>query len=108
MKTMAESNKNILWEIGCEGHTDAWVVAESWELATVEAARFWGVPWGKVAALCECKRRIPGAPRNVCCRCGKVYYGPAPMCGACLETEKTEEYLLQQARRRGYRTGKLV
>lgn len=56
-------------------------MAESWELATVEAARFWGVPWGKVAALCECKRRIPGAPRNVCCRCGKVYYGPAPMCG---------------------------
>lgn len=105
---MAESNKNILWEIGCEGHTDAWVVAESWELATVEAARFWGVPWGKVAALCECKRRIPGVPRNVCCRCGKVYYGPAPMCGACLETAKTEEYLLQQARRRGYRTGKLV
>lgn len=105
---MAESNKNILWEIGCEGHTDAWVVAESWELATVEAARFWGVPWGKVAALCECKRRIPGAPRNVCCRCGKVYYGPAPMCGACLETAKTEECLLQQARRRGYRTGKLV
>lgn len=105
---MAESNKNILWEIGCEGHTDAWVVAESWELATVEAARFWGVPWGKVAALCECKRRIPGAPRNACCRCGKVYYGPAPMCGACLETAKTEEYLLQQARRRGYRTGKLV
>lgn len=105
---MAESNKNILWEIGCEGHTDAWVVAESWELATVEAARFWGVPWGKVAALCECKRRIPGAPQNVCCRCGKVYYGPAPMCGACLETAKTEEYLLQQARRRGYRTGKLV
>lgn len=105
---MATHKRDILWEIGCEGHTDAWVVAESWELATVEAARFWGVPWGKVAALCECKRRIPGAPRNVCCRCGKVYYGSAPMCGACLETAKTEEYLLQQARRRGYRTGKLV
>ena len=105
---MAEQKREILWEVGCEGHTDAWVVAETWELATVEAAAFWGVPWGKVAARCECKQRITGAPRNVCCRCGKVYYGAAPMGGACRETAQTDEYLLQRARRRGYRTGKLV
>lgn len=108
MRDMAKKSREILWEVGCEGHTDAWVVAENWELATVEAAAFWDVPWAKVAARCVCKQRIPGAPRNVCCRCSRVYYGPAPMCGACRETVKTEEYLLQQARRRGYRTGKLA
>lgn len=64
---VAEKRKrDILWEVGCEGHTDAWVIAENWELATVEAARFWGVPWGKVAASCEQKQRIVGAPRNIC------------------------------------------
>lgn len=104
----AKRNKDILWEVGCEGHTDAWVVDPDWPLATVEAARFWDVPWRTVAAGCVCKQRIPGAPRNVCCRCGKFFYGSSHLCDACLETAKTEEYLLQRARRRGYRTGKLV
>ena len=100
--------KTILWEVGCEGHVDAWVVAESWELATVEAAKFWDVPWGKVAALCECKQRIASAPRNICCRCGKVYFGALPMCGVCREAVKTEEQLLRRARERAYRSGKLA
>lgn len=41
---MAAQKRDILWEVGCEGHVDAWVSAENWELATVEAAKFWGVP----------------------------------------------------------------
>ena len=102
------SQREILWEVGCRGHVDTWVLAPDWELATVEAARFWGVPWGKVAALCECKQRIVGAPKNICCRCKKTYFGPPPMCGACRETVKTEEALLRRSREQAYRTGKLA
>lgn len=35
-----------LWFVACEGHVTAPVIAESWEQATVEAAKFWGVRWG--------------------------------------------------------------
>lgn len=105
---MAAQKRDILWEVGCEGHVDAWVSAENWELATVEAAKFWGVPWGKVAALCECKQKIVGAPRNICCRCKRTYFGTPPLCGACREAMKTEEKLLRRARERAYRSGRLV
>ena len=106
---MAEKRKrDILWEVGCEGHTDAWVIAENWELATVEAARFWGVPWGKVAASCEQKKRIVGAPRNICCRCKRTYFGPPPMCATCQETAKTEELRMQRALRRAYQMGRAI
>lgn len=104
----AGENRNILWEVGCEGHTDAWVTAKDWEMATVEAARFWGVSWAKVAARCECKNKIVGAPRNICRRCQKVFYGSGAMCLRCLTAAKTEEERMQQALRRDYRTGKLV
>jgi len=66
------AKKQALWAVACEGHTNAWVSAVSWEEATVKAAEFWGVPWGSVAAYCEEKKRIEEAPKNVCCRCGKI------------------------------------
>lgn len=106
---MAEKKRrDILWEVGCEGHIDAWVVAENWEMATVAAAEFWGVPWRGVASKCERKRKIAGAPRNVCCRCGKTYFGAPPMCTACEKNEKLEEAELQRRLRRAYRLGKVM
>lgn len=105
---MATHKRDILWEIGCEGHTDAWVVAESWELATVEAARFWGVPWRTMAARCEEKKRVEGAPRNICCRCGKTYFGPPPMCGICAQASRQEEERMRHLLRRAYQQGKVV
>lgn len=106
---MADKGKRaILWEVGCEGHTDAWVTAGNWELATVAAAEFWGVPWREVAAKCELKQKITGAPRNICCRCGRTYYGGPPMCGACKLTAQTEEALLRRKLKRAYQTGKVM
>lgn len=105
---MAAKEKNILWEVGCEGHQDAWVIADSWELATVEAAAFWGVPWKEVAAKCEKKQRIAGAPRNVCCRCGRVYSGKPPMCAACEKAERLEEERLRRRLTRAYQMGKIM
>ncbi len=100
--------KDILWEVGCEGHTDAWVIAGNWELATVEAAKFWQVPWREVAAACEMKKRIVGAPRNVCCRCGKTYFGAPPMCSFCQKDQRLEEEHLRRKLNRAYQLGKVM
>lgn len=105
---MATKDKNILWEVGCEGHTDAWVIADNWEQATVKAAEFWGVSWRSVAALCELKNKKVGCKNNVCYKCGRVYYGALPLCDICKKTAVLEE---QEARRRlnkAYRMGKVV
>ena len=100
--------RNILWEIGCPGHTDSWVTAESWELATVAAAEFWGVPWREVAARCELKKKIVGAPRNICCRCKRICSGPPRVCTACAAALRTEEDICRRRRARAYQTGKLL
>jgi len=102
------AKKQALWAVACEGHTNAWVSAVSWEEATVKAAEFWGVPWGSVAAYCEEKKRIEEAPKNVCCRCGKIYFGLPPMCGSCLKAAKLEEEETQRRLAKAYRTGKAI
>lgn len=105
---MADKRKDILWEVGCEGHVDAWVIAPNWEQATVEAAKFWGVNWGTVVAKCEQKKKIVGAPRNICCKCDKAYFGSPPMCTLCKESAELEEKILQHRLVRAYRCGKVI
>lgn len=106
---MAEkANKDILWEVACEGHTDAWVIAPNWEQATVKAAEFWGVSWGSVAAYCEKKKRVDGAPRGVCCKCGRIYFGAPPMCSSCEKELKLEEEENRRRLTKAYKTGKAV
>lgn len=105
---MAEKNKIILWEVGCEGHVDAWVVAPNWEQATVEAAAFWDVPWAGVAAKCEPKSKTVGAPRNVCCKCGRTYFAEPPLCGSCKKVIAIEEKELKQSLARAYKEGRAV
>lgn len=105
---MAAKEKHILWQVSCEGHTDAWVVAENWEQATVKAAEFWGVRWGEVAAHCQQKKKIVGAPRNVCARCGGVYYGRPPMCARCERDAVLEEEELKRRLTRAYKLGRVM
>ena len=101
-------NKDILWEVGCEGHTDAWVVAPDWAQATMKAAEFWGVAWREVAAKCIEKRRIKAPPHNICTRCGRIYAGRLPFCAACEKVARTEEELLRRRLNRAYRAGMVV
>lgn len=103
-----KTSKEILWEVGCEGHTDAWVVAPNWELATVEAAKFWGVPWATVAAHCQEKRKTVGAKHNICCKCGRMYAGKMPMCMVCRATAETEEAVMRRRLNQAYRLGKVM
>ena len=84
-----------VWVVGHPEHADAWVKAENWEQATVEAAKFWGVPWATVAALCEEKRKFQGL-QNVCSHCGTYYFGELPLCDKCKAQMETEETMTHQ------------
>ena len=63
-----------LWWVEHPDHMPAVVVAENWELATVEAAKWWEVPWRRVAALCTLKRKEV-LPKFVCVDCRQLFYG---------------------------------
>ena len=104
----AAKDKTIMWEVGCPGHKDAWVIAPTWELATVEAAKFWDVPWREVAAHCVEKQKIVSPPRNICKRCGHFFQGALPMCDVCKKEAKLEEAHLRRRLSRAYQKGVLV
>lgn len=70
------------WEVSHPDLGKVWVAAESWELATVEAARVWGLPWGKLVAEMRCERSWR-APRNICQRCGRIFNSEGLLCEAC-------------------------
>ena len=94
------AKKDQLYLVGhAEGeHAKVWVRAANWELATVAAAKLWGVPWGKVAADCVEAGRKP-LLAHICARCGRMFNGgTAILCEACRKAQQTEEE--QTARRR--------
>ena len=93
---MADRKKEYVFFVKHPDHTTVPVIAENWEQATVKAADFWGVRWGKVAALCECDRKWD-VHRCICTRCGKTFHGAEALCSACTNALKNEEY-----RRREY------
>ena len=79
------------------------VDAPNWELATVEAAAWWRVPWKKVAALCECERKEI-VPRHVCICCGTIFNGDGSRCTRC-EIIERDRLLNKRAReQRCYRS----
>lgn len=69
-KTVSES---ITWLVGHPEHCTVPVLAPDWELATVGAAKLWGVPWAKVAAECRPEGKKV-ARKLVCIKCGRVDY----------------------------------
>ena len=83
---MASKKETFVWWVKHPDHTVAVVIADNWEQATVEAAKWWEVPWGKVVAQCECERKEP-ILRGVCCECGEKMWSPTgekrPRCGKC-------------------------
>lgn len=72
---MAKSeSKRTVWWVEHPAHTVAVVVAPDWEQATVEAAKWWEVPWRTVAAECCCQQKHV-LPKFVCADCGALFYG---------------------------------
>lgn len=99
---MAAAKKEWLWFVSCEGHVTAPVIAESWEQATVEAARFWGVRWGAVAAMCELQEKRP-VVKNVCYKCGAYFHGSGVVCDHCRSEAEIEERRMQAAKKNYFR-----
>ena len=75
-----------VWWVEHPEHTVAVVVAPNWEQATVEAAKWWDVPWGKIAAMCSEQKEKEPIKRGVCCECGSLMWssgGVKPRCAKC-------------------------
>ena len=87
---MARSEKQICWVVAHPEIGTAFVTADSWEQATVAAADFWGVPWGKYVAGMELRQKKE-AHRHLCCRCGRIFHSPGALCEACIKILHTEE-----------------
>ena len=84
-------SKEQVWFLRHEGHGVAIVRAESFEQATVAAAKFWGVPWGKVAAGIEVERTKP-LMTNICAKCGKMFQGGKEiLCSECERKQREED-----------------
>ena len=98
----AAKKRDFLWFITAPGHVQVPVVAPDWEQATVKAAQFWGVPWGKL--FCRCEMVLKTAViRNVCCRCGKHFNGEGVECEPCQKLRAAEEKNVRAAERRYWR-----
>lgn len=91
-----KENAAVCWVVRLEGRCPAYVVADSWEQATVKAAAFWGIPWGANVAKMELQQKME-ARKNVCLICRKIFYGDAELCAAC-ETARRQD-AINHARR---------
>lgn len=87
---MAEKKRAVCWAIRHPELGTAWVIADDYEQATVKAAEWWGVPWGKNVAQMREQARVPYM-RHVCPRCGQIYNSDEPMCDKCLKIQETEQ-----------------
>ena len=89
-----------VWWVRHPRYGTAVVSAPDWEQATVEAAKWWEVPWREVAALCECDR-TETVTRNICVGCGVIFHGEGLFCSRCF-TARRGEVLQCSARERRY------
>ena len=100
---MARARKAVpdrVWWVRHPRYGTAVVSAPDWEQATVEAAKWWEVPWREVAALCECDR-TEAVTRNICVDCGVIFHGEGLFCSRCFAARR-DEVLQRSARERRY------
>ena len=83
-----KKSTGTLWHIRAEGYGECYVAADNWEQATVEAAKWWHVPWRLVAAKCEELSRSTYV-RNICPKCGRIFNREGVLCTLCRESERT-------------------
>lgn len=79
---MKNDKKVVCWVVELPGRCPAYVQADSWEQATVKAAEFWGVPWGRNVAHMTLQQKMESR-KNVCLRCRRIFYEQGELCPAC-------------------------
>lgn len=102
---MAEKKAKTLYlyKVRHPDHCQAPVVAENAEQATVQAAKLWGVPWGRVVFYCDVAREGEILP-HVCPRCRKYNaYNDRVYCARCQAEIDHEEERLKAARQAYFR-----
>lgn len=95
-------DREAVWRVTHPDHEPTVVRATDWQLATVEAADWWGVPWKSVAAECVASK-LGDLPRNVCVRCHKIFHAEGLLCEMCSQIEKTAELNRRANNRRFWR-----
>ena len=101
---MPKKGELFVWWVEHPDHTVAVVIAPNWEQATVKAAEWWDVPWGKVAAMCTEQKKKP-IKRGVCCECGSLVWGSEGVkarCGKCESIARSQEESRKARNRRFY------
>lgn len=89
--------KRIVWFLRAPACALAVVAAPSYEQATVKAAEFWGIPWGKIVAQIELERTVEQRA-NVCAECGAVYnYSRDALCAQCRNRKRREHEAMRRA-----------
>lgn len=83
---MPGKKETFVWWVEHPDHTVAVVVARNWEQATVEAAKWWEVPWAKVASMCSAQKKEP-ITHGVCCECGNTTWNPVGTKARCAKCE---------------------
>ena len=101
---MAEKSKMVIrWTVTHPDHATLPVVADNAELATVEAARIWGVPWTRIAFDAEAKKESEILPR-VCVKCRRALYEAGEKyCPACRAAIRSDEENVRRRKARWYR-----
>ena len=102
MAKAKKASPDKIWWVTHPDHNIAIVSAPNWEQATVEAAKWWDVPWKTVAAMCEC-HKTAAVQRNVCQRCGVIFHGQGVLCTKCGLVERDLELNRKANSRRFYR-----
>lgn len=86
---MKNDKKVVCWVVLLPGRCPAYVVADSWEQATVKAAAFWEVPWGPNVAHMELQRKME-ARKRACLRCRKIFYEQGDLCPVCEKARRDD------------------
>lgn len=86
---MKNDKKAVCWVVELPGRSPAYVVADSWEQATVKAAEFWGVPWGRNVAHMKLQQKMESR-KNVCLKCRKIFYEKGELCAVCESARRAD------------------
>ncbi len=103
MKRTKRAPPDMAWWVRHPDFGLAIVSAPNWEQATIEAAKWWDVPWREAVVLCECEKSMQ-IPRNVCVRCGQIFHGDGLYCARCEAAERIEAMRRAAKARQYYRS----